>query len=98
MVTDFGISISQKRKTVENNLRKESHQEWLEHVQPVCRNLSHPRDGKDVYIGSTWKDVIYTGTDGSQHTSTIRIVYEIVERSIVMGSGTAFQDYLLSEH
>ena len=58
------------------------HQEWLEHVQPVYRNISHPRDGKDVYIGSTWKDVTYTGRDGSQHTATIRIVYEIIERSI----------------
>ena len=67
---------------IKRNLRKESHYGWLEHVQPVCQNISHPREGKDVYIGSTWKEITYTGEDGDQHTVTIRIVYEIIERSI----------------
>ena len=42
---------------IKRNLRKESHYDWLEHVQPVCQNISHPREGKDVYIGSTWKEI-----------------------------------------
>ncbi len=67
---------------IKRNLRKESHYEWLEHVRPVCQNISHPREGKDVYIGSTWKEIEYTGSDGNPHTVTIRIVYEIIERSI----------------
>ena len=67
---------------IKRNLRKESHYGWLEHVQPVCQNISHPREGKDVYIGSTWKEITYTGEDGNQHTVTIRIVYEIIDRSI----------------
>lgn len=67
---------------IKRNLRKESHQGWLDHVQPVCRNISHPREGKDVYIGSTWKELTYTGEDGMEHTATIRIVYEVIERSI----------------
>ena len=67
---------------IKRNLRKESHQEWLDHVQPVCQNVSHPREGKDVYIGSTWKELTYTGEDDGQHTVTIRIVYEIIDRSI----------------
>ena len=67
---------------IKRNLRKESHYGWLEHVQPVCQNISHPREGKDVYIGLTWKEITYTGEDGKLHTVTIRIVYEIIKRSI----------------
>ena len=67
---------------IKRNLRKESHQDWLDHVQPVCQNITHPREGKVVYIGSTWKEVTYSVDDGSQCTVTIRIVYEIIERSI----------------
>ena len=67
---------------IKRNLRKESPYEWLEQLKPVCKNISHPREGKDVYIGSTWKEVSYKGSDGKLHTITLRIVYEIIERSI----------------
>lgn len=67
---------------IKRNLRKESPHSWLEHVKPVCRNISHPREGKDVYIGSTWKEITYTDSDGISRSDTIRIVYEIIERSI----------------
>lgn len=67
---------------IKRNLRKENPNSWLEHVRPVCKNITHPREGKVVYIGSTWKEVSYTSEDGVSHTNTIRIVYEIIERSI----------------
>ncbi len=67
---------------IKRNLRKESPWEWLEHVRPVCQNVTHPRDGKDVYVGSTWKEASYKGREGTTHTVTLRVVYEVTERSI----------------
>ena len=67
---------------IKRNLRKENPNSWLEHVRPVCKNITHPREGKVVYIGSTWKEVSYTSEDGFSHANTIRIFYEIIERSI----------------
>ena len=67
---------------IKRNLRKENPNNWLEHVRPVCKNITQPREGKTVYIGSTWKEIIYNDEDGLTHTATLRIVYEIIERSI----------------
>ena len=81
--TNVGIFLENECSfIIKRNLRKENHYEWLEHVRPVCQNISHPREGKDVYIGSTWKEIEYIGSDGNPCTVTIRIVYEIIERSI----------------
>ena len=39
------------------------------------------REGKTVYIGSSWKDVAYTDSEGKSKTITMRIVYEVIERT-----------------
>lgn len=67
---------------VKRNLRRsESKQEWLDSVKECCKDIRHPRDGKTVYIGSSWKEVNYQDTDGSIKAITLRIVYEIIERT-----------------
>ena len=50
--------------------------------QNQLANITSPRDGKTVYIGSDWKDVTYHTVDGSDKTVTIRTGYEIIERTI----------------
>ena len=67
---------------IKHNLRQETKQEWFEHIRPVCENISHPREGKDVYIGSTWREISYSDSAGNTQTAVIRIVYEIIDRSI----------------
>ena len=67
---------------IKRNLRRESQDEWLDDAKQHCQNISVPRDGKTVYIGSTWKDVTYTGSDHQEYTLGIRAGYEIIERSI----------------
>lgn len=47
-----------------------------------CLNVTVPREGKTVYIGSTWRDVTYSGSDHQKYTIGIRAGYEIIERSI----------------
>lgn len=67
---------------VKRNLRRsESKQEWLDSVKECCKEIRHPRDGKTVYIGSSWKEVNYQDTDGSIKAITLRIVYEIIEKT-----------------
>jgi hypothetical protein len=46
-----------------------------------CKNITTPRDGKVVYIGSDWRDITYITEDGTPKTQPIRIVYEIIERT-----------------
>ena len=68
---------------VKRNLRKaEKKDEWLEKVQGCCKDIRHPRDGKTVYIGSSWKDVSYKISDGEERSICMRIVYEVIERTI----------------
>lgn len=67
---------------IKRNLRRESREEWLSLAKSCCKDVSSPRDGKTVYIGSTWKEISYTLEDGEDKTTTIRIVYEITERTI----------------
>ena len=45
-------------------------------------DITHPRDGKDVYIGSDWKEITYQAQDGTTKHATIRMGYEIIERTI----------------
>lgn len=66
---------------IKRNLRKESKDKWLLQMKQCCQDITHPRKGKDVYIGSTWKDVVCPGNADKQ-TMTLRAVYEITERSI----------------
>ena len=68
---------------VKRNLRKaEKKDEWLEKVQGCCKDIRHPRDGKTVYIGSSWKDVSYKISDGEERSIYMRIVYKVIERTI----------------
>jgi len=67
---------------IKRNLRRESKEEWLEEVKDKCLDITSPREGKNVYVGSAWRDISYTGSDGEKHPFTVRSVYEITERSI----------------
>ena len=55
---------------------------WLEQVQECCKDIRRPRDGKLVYIGSSWKNVDYVTNDGELKTICMRIVYEVIVRTI----------------
>jgi len=46
------------------------------------QNISTPREGKTVYVGSDWKQVTYKPEDNKVQTVTIRTGYEIIERTI----------------
>ncbi len=68
---------------VKRNLRRgETKDEWLKLVQECCQDVRNPREGKTVYIGSSWKDVEYVTEGREQKTICMRIVYEVIERSI----------------
>lgn len=68
---------------IKRNLRRaEAKEDWLKLVQKCCKDVRHPREGKTVYIGSSWKDVEYTTKDGELKSICMRIVYEVIERSI----------------
>ena len=68
---------------VKRNLRRgESKQGWLDHVKPCCKDIRHPRNGKTVYVGTSWKDVTYKDAEGNEEKLGMRIGYEITERTI----------------
>ena len=67
---------------IKRNIRQESREGWLDHVRECCQDITEPREGKKVYIGSTWKEVSYMADDGTERHEKIRAVYEITERSI----------------
>ena len=67
---------------IKRNPRQESKEEWLESVRECCQNIQHPRDGKTVYTGQTFRDVTYSLSDNEEKTVGIRTVYEITERTI----------------
>ncbi len=60
----------------------ESKAAWLAKVKGCCKDVRRPRNGKDVYIGSSWKDVKYITINNEHKTMGIRIVYEVIERTI----------------
>lgn len=67
---------------IKRNLRRESSEAWLEMAQEHSQNITTPREGKKVYIGSDWKPVNYQTEDGLNKTVTVRAGYEIIERTI----------------
>lgn len=67
---------------IKRNPRQEIKEEWLESVRECCQNIQHPRDGKTVYTGQTFRDVTYSLSDNEEKTVGIRTVYEITERTI----------------
>ncbi len=44
--------------------------------------LGIPRDSKDIYIGSDWKEITYQAEDGTTKHATIRMGYEVIEHTI----------------
>ena len=67
---------------IKRNLRKESKEDWLRMAKDNSLDVTHPRDGKDVYIGSDWKEITCQAEDGTTKHATIRMGYEIIERAI----------------
>lgn len=64
---------------IKRNLRRESKDEWLTMAKDCCKNVTSPRDGKTVYIGSDW---IETKSKMFNKQFTLRAGYEIIERTI----------------
>lgn len=64
---------------IKRNLRRESKDEWLNMARQHCQNITNPREGKTVYVGSDWKTV-QSKAFGSKFT--LRTGYEITERTI----------------
>ncbi len=67
---------------IKRNLRKESKEDWFRMAKDNSLDITHPRDGKDVYIGSDWKEITYQAQDYTTKHATIRMGYEIIERTI----------------
>ena len=65
-----------------NPRSKETKDEWLTKVKECCKDIRNPRDGKVIYVGSSWKDVEYITSNGESKTICMRIVYEVIERTI----------------
>jgi hypothetical protein len=51
-------------------------------VKGWCKDVRTPREGKTVYVGSSFKDVTYMGPEGKPRTQGMRIGYEVIERTI----------------
>lgn len=64
---------------IKRNLRRESKDGWFEMAKQYCQNVTSPRDGKTVYVGSDWKTV---SSKQFQKGFTLRAGYEITERTI----------------
>ncbi len=81
---NLGILIEDGSKfNIKRNLRtKETKFEWLEFAIENSQNVSTPREGKNVYIGSTQKDVTYINNLDENITKSVRVCYEVIERTI----------------
>jgi hypothetical protein len=81
---NFGILIEDGSYFIVKHKRtnNETNEGWLSFVQSVCKNVTTPRDGKTVYIGSTWKPVEYVDSKGGHQTINMRMVYEVIERTV----------------
>ena len=53
---------------------------WYGMAKQYCKNITSPREGKTVYIGSDWRDISYKTEKGDNKTVSLRIVYEIIVR------------------
>jgi len=65
-----------------NPRSSETKQGWLDNVKNWCKDIRHPREGKTVYVGTSWKDVTYLDSENIAKTQGIRIGYEVTERTI----------------
>lgn len=64
------------------NLRKEKREDWLQLAKDCCVNVTVPREGKTVYIGSSWETYSWKDKNQKSVKKVIRVVYEITERTI----------------
>ena len=64
---------------IKRNLRRESKDGWFDMAKQYCKNITTPRDGKTVYVGSDWKDV---RSKQFEKEFTLRAGYEITERTV----------------
>ena len=64
---------------IKRNLRRESKDGWYEMAKTHCQNITSPRNGKTVFIGSDWKTV---SSKQFKREFTLRAGYEITERTI----------------
>jgi len=74
VLIDTGCSFIIKR-----NLRKESRDEWFQMAKTYCKDITPPREGKTVYVGSDWKEVT---SKRFEKDFTLHACYEITERTI----------------
>lgn len=82
-VSNMGIILERGHYfIIKRNLRRESKEQWLDLAEAYAPAHETPREGKDIYVGSTWKEITYKDDDGLKHTRTIRIVYEVIKRTI----------------
>lgn len=65
-----------------NPRRGETKEGWLNNVKDWCKDVRYPREGKTVYVGSSWKDVTYQDGKDTPKTIALRVGYEVVERTI----------------
>jgi hypothetical protein len=61
---------------IKRNLRKEDKDEWADNIRSWCKDIRRPREGKTVYIGTTFKDVFYTTESDEEKSIRCRVVYE----------------------
>lgn len=64
---------------IKRNLRRESKDGWFDMAKQCCKNITTPRAGKTVYVGSNWKDVC---SKQFKKEFTLRTRYEITERTM----------------
>ena len=64
---------------IKRNLRRESKDGWFDMAKQYCKNVTTPREGKTVYVGSDWKDV---HSKQFEKEFTLRTGYEITERTV----------------
>jgi hypothetical protein len=65
-----------------NPRRGETPEGWLDSVKGTCQDIRNPREGKTIYVGTSSKEITYKDAEGNAFTNSIRIVYEIIERTI----------------
>ena len=65
-----------------NPRRGETKEGWLSDVKGWCKDIRYPREGKTVYVGTSFKSVTYRDSEGKSQTKVIRIGYEVIERTI----------------
>jgi hypothetical protein len=81
---NIGILIENESSFIikRNPRRGETAEGWLETIKDSCEDIRDPREGKTVYVGTSHKDITYKDDNGNTCTKQIRIVYEVVRRTI----------------